>query len=90
MTLEDLKSHTTTVVKPITYSYGGKNGVTLHECPPNGQGITALIALGILDILEEDGIVNMATAEHNGTTWLHTLMYLLSLQGLKEKLMRIR
>ena len=74
MTIEDLKSHTTTVITPISYSYGGANGVTLHECPPNGQGITALIALGILDILEEDGIVNMGTAEHNGTIWLHTLM----------------
>lgn len=46
MTHEDLSTHTTTPVDPIHYSYGGPKGVTLHECPPNGQGITALIALG--------------------------------------------
>lgn len=74
MTLDDLKNHTTTPVTPISYSYGGPDGVTLHECPPNGQGITALIALGILDVLQEDGIVDMDKMEHNGTQWLHTLI----------------
>jgi gamma-glutamyltranspeptidase/glutathione hydrolase len=43
MTLEDLKEHTTTTVEPISINYGGANGVTLHETPPNGQGLTALI-----------------------------------------------
>jgi gamma-glutamyltranspeptidase / glutathione hydrolase len=74
MTLDDLKAHTSTAVSPISYSYGGDNGFTLHECPPNGQGLTALIALGIIEALEESGKVNLRDAEHNGTVWLHTLM----------------
>lgn len=74
MELEDLASHTSSHVEPISYSYGGKNGVTLHECPPNGQGIVALIALGIIEILEEDGVVDLKKAGHNSAIWLHTLM----------------
>lgn len=53
MTLEDLKEHTTTTVEPISINYGGENGVTLHETPPNGQGLTALIGSFPLGLLEE-------------------------------------
>ena len=40
-------------VKPIGKNY---RGYTLHEIPPNGQGIAALIALGILDQFDVAGM----------------------------------
>ena len=46
MTLDDLAGHRADWVEPISQSY---RGTTLHELPPNGQGIAALIALGILE-----------------------------------------
>jgi gamma-glutamyltranspeptidase/glutathione hydrolase len=45
MSLEDLSAHRADWVEPLAVDYGG---VRLHEIPPNGQGIAALIALGIL------------------------------------------
>jgi gamma-glutamyltranspeptidase/glutathione hydrolase len=44
-TTADFASHTLEWVKPLGLDYGG---ATVHEIPPNGQGIAALAALGIL------------------------------------------
>jgi gamma-glutamyltranspeptidase/glutathione hydrolase len=46
---EDLAEHRSDWVKPISVDY---HGIQLHEIPPNGQGLTALIALGLLRHLE--------------------------------------
>jgi gamma-glutamyltranspeptidase/glutathione hydrolase len=46
MTLKDLAQYQAQWVEPIAQNY---RGYTLHEIPPNGQGIAALIALGILE-----------------------------------------
>jgi gamma-glutamyltranspeptidase/glutathione hydrolase len=46
MTEADLAGHSADWVKPISVGY---RGLTVHEIPPNGQGIAALIALGILE-----------------------------------------
>ena len=45
ITAQDLALYQPEWVKPIAKDY---RGYTLHEIPPNGQGIAALIALGIL------------------------------------------
>jgi len=46
LTLEDLASHTNDWVDPIAIDY---RGYRVMELPPNGQGIAALMALGILE-----------------------------------------
>jgi gamma-glutamyltranspeptidase/glutathione hydrolase len=46
MTEQDLAAYAPEWVTPIQQDYRGH---TLHEIPPNGQGIAALIALGILE-----------------------------------------
>jgi len=45
LTAKDLAAYQPEWVEPIAQTY---RGYTLHEIPPNGQGIAALIALGIL------------------------------------------
>ena len=46
MTGQDLAEHKADWVTPIGTEY--RKGISLHEIPPNGQGLAALIALGIL------------------------------------------
>ena len=74
MTMEDLASHKSEFVEPISYTYGTEQ-VTMHECPPNGQGLVALIALGIIDVLREDGVVDIEQLKEGSTEWYHLLMY---------------
>jgi gamma-glutamyltranspeptidase/glutathione hydrolase len=49
LTADDLAAHTSTWVEPISVDY---RGYTIWEIPPNGQGLAALIALGILEGLD--------------------------------------
>ncbi|MEZ5728603.1 MAG: gamma-glutamyltransferase family protein [Burkholderiaceae bacterium] len=46
MTTADLRDYRPDWVTPISRDY---RGYTLHEIPPNGQGIAALMALGMLE-----------------------------------------
>jgi gamma-glutamyltranspeptidase/glutathione hydrolase len=46
LTHADLTHHSSTWETPISTIY---RGVTVHECPPNGQGLAALIALNIAE-----------------------------------------
>lgn len=47
LTLEDFSSYSAQIVDPISIDYG--EGVTVHQNPPNSQGIAMLEALNILD-----------------------------------------
>ena len=46
MALEDLSAHCSSFEAPLSTTYRDH---TVYECPPNGQGITALMALNILE-----------------------------------------
>jgi gamma-glutamyltranspeptidase / glutathione hydrolase len=48
-TAEDFAGHTCDWVTPLAHDY---RGYTVHEIPPNGQGIAALMALGIVEIFD--------------------------------------
>jgi gamma-glutamyltranspeptidase/glutathione hydrolase len=62
LSLSDLRNFQPEWVTPIARQFRGH---TLHEIPPNGQGIAALIALGILDHLDLDARpVDHAATQH--------------------------
>lgn len=53
----------------------GEKGVELWEHPPNGQGIVALMALGIMQELEKQGkIPTFTSREHNSAEYLHAVI----------------
>ena len=62
MTAADFAAYRPEWVKPIEQDY---RGYTVHEMPPNGQGIAALIALGILEHFD------MAALPVDGTASQH-------------------
>jgi len=62
LTLEDLAAHRADWVEPLGQDY---RGVRLHELPPNGQGLAALMALGILSHWDMAGFpVDSADSVH--------------------------
>ena len=56
----------------------GSEGVEIWEHPPNGQGIVALMALGMLEELEKTKQIPIFKAsDHNSVTYLHTIIEVL-------------
>jgi gamma-glutamyltranspeptidase/glutathione hydrolase len=61
LSAEDLAAHTSTWVEPISVRYRDHE---VWELPPNGQGLAALIALGILDGLDVARMPRDSAAYH--------------------------
>jgi len=65
LSFKDFETHTTTWVEPLSTDY---RGYTIYELPPNGQGVTAL---QMLNIMEGFDIGNLG---HNSPEHLHCLI----------------
>ncbi|PGH04208.1 gamma-glutamyltransferase [Polytolypa hystricis UAMH7299] len=85
LTLEDLKHHSeqgSQEVDAISLKFNpgvvadvNKDAVEVWEHPPNGQGIVALMALGILEELSRTGkIPRFTTEQHNSVPYLHAVI----------------
>lgn len=70
MSLDDLANHQTTLDDPIKINY---KGIDVWEMPPNGQGITALIALNLLKDID---VKDMG---HNSPEYLSTVIQAMQL-----------
>ncbi len=76
LSLEDLKTHYSTMDTPISVNYRGIDVRWLYvisheqiwEIPPNGQGITALMALNVLEGFD------LASLKHNSKEYLHLMI----------------
>ena len=61
LTLEDLDGHQADWVAPISTDF---RHATLHEIPPSGQGLMALVALGIIEALGFDAPLDSVDSVH--------------------------
>ncbi len=76
MTHQDLRTHRSTVDEPISMKF---QGVEVWECPPNGQGIVALQAIGIIESLVKEGKISLDKLQHNSVEYLHVVIEALRL-----------
>ncbi|KAJ1997261.1 hypothetical protein H4R26_005895, partial [Coemansia thaxteri] len=72
MSHADLQAHRSSFEDPISREF---HGYRLHECAPNGSGLAALLALGVIEMLELQGTVRpVAGMEHNSGEYLHLII----------------
>ncbi|GHH99419.1 gamma-glutamyltransferase [Neobacillus kokaensis] len=64
LSYEDLAEHSSTWVKPISTNY---KGYEVYQIPPNGQGVTTLSMLNMLECFDFTKI------EHNSSQYIHLL-----------------
>jgi len=57
MTAADLAEHTSTWEEPASVTFGDYR---IYECPPNGQGITALLAFNLLEGFDMAGLAPLS------------------------------
>lgn len=69
--LSDLSEHESTFVEPINYNFFGYK---IWEIPPNGQGLVALIALGVIEELHKTKVIDIYNLKHNSAEYLHVLI----------------
>lgn len=81
LSLDDLRHHAQTgsqEVDPIAMRFHGQGlteAIDLWEHPPNGQGLVALIALGVLGEMEKAGQIRaFEQKDHNSVEYLHALI----------------
>jgi gamma-glutamyltranspeptidase/glutathione hydrolase len=65
LSMQDFAEHTSEWVQPISTTY---KGYTLHEMPPNNQGLTALILLNILEGID------LKSMRNDPVRYYHTLI----------------
>ncbi len=71
LTLADLAAYEAEWVEPLRLDY--KNGFSFYEIPPNGQGLTALIALNLAKQLD------LSTLAYGSVDYYHLLMEIIKL-----------
>ncbi|KAL3956895.1 hypothetical protein ACCO45_009741 [Purpureocillium lilacinum] len=87
LTEEDLQHHMemgSEMAEPISVQFYGQglgdDGVELWEQPPNGQGLVALLALGIIQEMEKQGKVPVfQPQDFNSAPYLHAIIEALRL-----------